>query len=278
MTVRWSTRWRRCPAPSSPPPRRGRAAAARFFRDPRAVVTISICAWLGLAGTAAADCDDAVAAQRVTALYGDRIAFDVLRNGRPVGEAITEFRRDGALLEVHSRMTLDIRVLIVPVYRFSYESRAQWCGDRLASLAARVDDNGTAFALDARASDGALLVESDAGPLRAPADLLPTDHWNPAVLDDDAVLNTLTGRVNAVSIVACAEPSPLVMAAAPTARCHAYTGELEAEVYHDADGRWVGLAFAGRDGSTIVYRCRDCGATAPTRAARRDDDTPRDDG
>ncbi|MGE0484053.1 MAG: DUF6134 family protein [Gammaproteobacteria bacterium] len=252
--------------------------AARFLAPLGAIFAAFLAVLLLLWPGAAMACDEPDAARRVTALYGERIAFDVLRNGRPVGEAVTEFRRAGALLEVHSRMTLDIRVLFVPFYRFSYDSRAQWCGDRLAALAARVDDNGTAFALDARASDGALLVDSDAGRLRAPAALLPTDHWNTAVLDDDAVLNTLTGRINAVRIVPCAEPSPLVMATAPTARCHAYTGELEAEVYHDADGRWVGLAFAGRDGSDIVYRCRDCAAAAPTRAARDDADAADNDG
>lgn len=252
-----------------------RAAAARFRPDPRRLWVRVLAALLALPASITHACDAVDDARRVAALYGERIAFDVLRNGRRVGEAITEFRRDGALLAVHSRMALDIHVLFVPVYRFRYDSRARWCGDRLASLATRVDDDGTPFALDARAVDDALLVESSAGHLRAPPGLLPTDHWNARVLEHEAVLNTLTGQVNAVTIGPCAEPSPLVTAAAPAARCHAYRGDLEAEVYYDPDGRWVGLAFAGRDGSDIVYRCRDCRAPAARAAALR---ASRDDG
>lgn len=224
-------------------------------------------------------CDaDPSAAREVTALYGDHVRFDVSRNGKTVGAAVTTFAVVDGLLAVDSRMRLDIRVLFVPVYSFDYHSQARWCGQRLQALAAHVDDDGTTFTLSATARDDKLLVDDDKGTRLVAGDLLPTDHWNAAVLGREAVLNTLTGEVNRVDIVPCTTPSPAVLAAAPGAHCHAYTGELRAQVYYDDAGRWVGLDFAGRDGSRIAYTCRDCRAgraPEPARAAaanRADED------
>jgi hypothetical protein len=47
-----------------------------------------------------------------------------------------------------------------------------------------------------------------------------------------------------------------------------YDGELETTAWYDADGRWVGLAFEARDGSTITYRCMTCA----TQTAQKDEE------
>ncbi len=193
--------------------------------------------------------------------YGERIEFDVLRNGKPVGEHVTTFRATDDGLRVESRMQLDIRVLFVPVYRFEYASSARWCEGHLVELAATVSDNGDIVETRAARAGDALVVDHGGRTVRAAPDLIPTDHWNPRVLDDSRVLNTLTGNVNAVSIGACAQGSALVAAGAPAgARCYEYSGELQARVWYDAQARWVGLEFEGRDGSDIVYVCRNCAA------------------
>lgn len=190
--------------------------------------------------------------------YGGRIEFDVLRNGKPIGEHVTTFTRSDAGLIVESTMKLTVRILTVPVYRFTYRSRDVWCNGRLAALEASVDDNGTVSRVRALREDGQLVVERDGVRQRVAEDLIPTNHWNPDVLGHDRVLNTLTGLVNEVRIAPCSRPSDLIAAAAPEARCHAYSGDLVTNAWYDEFGRWVGLEFNGEDGSEIVYICRRC--------------------
>ena len=74
--------------------------------------------------------------------YGERIEFDVLRNGKPIGEHVTlfEYAEDG--LRVRSRTELGVKFLFIPVYGFEYESSERWCGDQLRELDARVSDGG----------------------------------------------------------------------------------------------------------------------------------------
>jgi len=223
-----------------------------------------ISAWLFLCAfctgaVQAESCTSGRLADFVANGYGERIEFDVLRNGKPIGEHVTQFTHSEAGLVVESSMKLTVRILAIPVYRFAYRSRDVWCNGRLSALDASVDDNGTLSRVRAVREDGQLRIERDGVKQQVAADLMPTNHWNPDVLGQDRVLNTLTGLVNEVRIAPCSQPSDLIAAAAPEARCHAYTGDLEAKAWYDDFGRWVGLEFSGDDGSEIVYVCRRCG-------------------
>ncbi len=208
--------------------------------------------------TPACTAGDALA-EFVATTYGPRIAFDVLRNGKPVGEHVTEFRHDSRGLEVESRMQLGISIAFIKIYEFAYRSRSLWCGQQLLALEATTSDGGDVTTTTARLESGSLVVTNADREQRGSAGLLASEHWNPRVLQHSAVLNTITGQINTVSIGACEGPSALVTARVPGARCYQYRGDLEARAWYDDRGRWVGLAFAGRDGSEIVYVCRDCG-------------------
>jgi hypothetical protein len=37
-----------------------------------------------------------------------------------------------------------------------------------------------------------------------------------------------------------------------------YEGEIQNDVWYDAEGRWVRMKFLGDDGSAIEFRCRKC--------------------
>lgn len=201
-------------------------------------------------------------AQTVDELYGESIAFDVYRNDKRVGEHRSRFRRDGAVVDVHSTMQLAIKLLFVTVYEFAYESRSRWCGGRLETLEASTTDGGDTTRVKALARGGKLLISGAGGTTDAPADLMTSDHWNAAILQRDALLNTISGKLNRITISPCIDASPRVTAAAPGASCYQYSGDLETRVWYDPRGRWSGLEFSGRDGSTIVYVCRQCGGTA----------------
>lgn len=192
--------------------------------------------------------------------YGKRIEFDVLRDGKPVGEHVTTFALTANGLKVHSRTELGISVLFIPVYRFEYDSQSLWCGESLSRLSARTKDRGENTLTEVEPAAGGLVVRHEGREQQVAENLIPTDHWNPHVLQRSEVLNTITGRVNTVQISSCTSHSKVVATAAPGGICYQYSGDLEARVWYDESMRWVGLEFAGRDGSEIVYVCRDCRA------------------
>lgn len=192
-------------------------------------------------------------------LYGSEVRFEVLRNGSSVGSHVTRFAREGERLKVTSQMDIEIDFLIFTAYRFEYGSKDLWCGDELVSLEAWRDDNGEKHFVRADRDGDLVRVSDGERDLVAPGDIIPTNHWNAAVLTRDRVLNTLTGGVNSVEITSLG-PDVVTLADGESlpAQHFRYSGELEADVWYDADGRWVGLRFEGRDGSEIVYRCQTC--------------------
>jgi hypothetical protein len=193
-------------------------------------------------------------------LYGDQIRFDVRRNGDLVGSHTVSFTRDGERLATSTRFEVAVDVLFITAYRYVYASEATWTGACLEALTATTDDNGKESAVRVSRSGQELLVCGPQGTASAGLATLPTEHWAYAVVGDDAVINTITGRVNRVDISpAVTETVKLADGRAVTARRYVYSGELDNEVWYDAEGRWVKMRFPAKDGSSIEYVCVTCG-------------------
>lgn len=201
-------------------------------------------------------------------LYGSGIDFDVYRNGDKVGTHQVRFERAGNVVTTVTDFRLQIDFLFITVYRYSYRSEDRWQAGVLAQLKAEVNDDGTMFSVEAVREGARMKIRSTDESYTVDAPLFPTNHWNPAVLHQTRVLNTLTGRVNRVRI------EPREREAVPTERGqvaatrYAYTGDLNTEVWYDDAGRWVRMRFRGNDGSLLDYVCRRCQGPADAMQAQ----------
>lgn len=191
-------------------------------------------------------------------LYGGAIDFDVYRNGDKVGFHEVRFNGEPDDLTVSTRFQVEVDVLFFTAYRFDYASEGRWRGDELLRLTVSVDDDGNANEIDAVREADRFTVANSEEAFETEAPLFPTNHWNPRVVTQDRVLNTLTGRVNSVSIEPKAREIVATERGAVPATRYAYSGQLETEVWYDDEGRWVKMRFEGRDGSEIEYVCRRC--------------------
>jgi len=192
-------------------------------------------------------------------LYGETIRFDVVRDGKVVGEHETRFSKIDDELIVTSRMSLEIFVLIFPVYAFNYQSVETWKNNRLYDLKVRVLDGNEEVKVTATARGDKLSINGPEGEAAVKDTILSINHWNSSVIQDDKVLNTLTGRINRVTIErGNAETLPLPNGFVEAVR-YDYDGDLrDTSVWYDQQGRWVKLQFKARDGSTIDYLCKTC--------------------
>ncbi|WP_417793248.1 DUF6134 family protein [Terasakiella pusilla] len=192
-------------------------------------------------------------------LYGDQIAFDVLRKGDVVGEHVTTFQKKGEEMIVNSRMNIDIMALFFPLYAFEYRSKEIWKDDQLTALDVRVLDGSDKTAFTAKRENELLDVTAPDKPYQVAGQVFTTNHWNSAVVNDRRVLNTLTGNINIVTVEKKGRESVDVVGGVVEATRYDYTGDLkDTSVWYDDQGRWVKLRFKARDGSMIDYRCRTC--------------------
>lgn len=191
-------------------------------------------------------------AEQVIALYGERVEFDVQRNGRSIGSHRVEFSEEQGMLRVDVEMDLHIRVLAVFSYRYLYQATEWWNDGKLEQLEVRVDDDGDVMQLSAiLQGDQLKLVEGD--DIRMlPSNLITTNHWNSAILTQESVLNTLTGETSSLSVEFLGDTTvPSGLEEVPV-RLYRLGGELEnTQTWYDDQGRWLGMEFSGRDDSRI---------------------------
>lgn len=198
--------------------------------------------------------------------YGPEAEYVILRDGNEIGQHRLAFERqdDGLKVDVSNR--LSIGFLGLTVYSFDYRSRAFWRGGALQSLTVDIDDDGDTRSLTVSPDGSDLIVDGPRGRFSASPTLLPTNHWNPAVLSRDRVLNTLTGGINRVTIAPQGREPVTTGQGTLMATRYVYDGQLRIESWYDDQGRWVKLRFRGKDGSTIEYLCQACGAASGTQA------------
>jgi hypothetical protein len=191
-------------------------------------------------------------------LYGDEIYFDVFREGDKVGYHSVKFIKDDGKITVQIAFSIEIDFLFLTAYRFKYLSEAKWVEGQLDYLKASVDDDGEEFEVIANRQNQLIYVVGTNETFNTTAPLYPTNHWNPGVIKQTRVLNTLTGLLNKVLIIA--QGSEII----PTenglikAKRYTYSGDLNNEVWYDNEGRWVKMRFKASDGSIIDYVCKLC--------------------
>lgn len=195
-------------------------------------------------------------------LYGDGLHFRVLRDGAPIGHHEVRFRTRQDEVIADSRFEAEVKVLFFTAYRYQYQSRDVWRDGCLISLKAETNDNGTRTKVEAELEGEGLRVTTLVGSKVVDPGIYPTTHWNSGVLGSSHVLNTITGKIANVDLIPMGEEQVTVEGRPVTARRFRYTGEIQSEVWYDADGRWVKMRFNAKDGSTIEYVCERCGGAS----------------
>ena len=191
--------------------------------------------------------------------YNGSIEFDVVREGKVVGEHITTFKQEGKTLLVSSRMKLDTFLLFIPVYGFDYKAEEKWMNNRLEQIEVAVLDGSDKLNFSATHRDNNLHVERGEERYTLPSPIISTNHWNADVVKTNKVLNTLTGNINNVQINQMGREKVKILNGEIEATRYDYQGDLtDTSVWYDDQNRWVKLRFKARDGSLIDYRCRTC--------------------
>ncbi len=183
-----------------------------------------------------------------------RISFRMLRNGDVIGSHNVDFARQGDGLVVSVAIEILVKLIGIPVYRYSHRATERWQGNRFISIESRTDRDGSPRVMNAtRGEDGQVHVtgtRTDA--YIAPEGVLPTTYWNKAMLQprlinsEDGRLMELPLTTGTIEMVRTAAGQPI------QARRYHYGGELNLELWYDAAGQWAHLEFT-KDGSTIIY-------------------------
>ena len=194
--------------------------------------------------------------------YGPEITFDIKRKGKNIGTHKVTFTQNDNQLFVEATTRIRLKFLFFTAFKFDYTSEEVWQNGKLMSLSSLTNEDGKKSNVLLEFGEDIVSITNENGNysnnLMGP--VFTTNHWNPNVLDEEKVLNTLTGKSNNIQI------NKMGLEMVPTgkgereAMHHRYEGDLNnISTWYDEKSRWVGLSFKGKDGSIISYECDQCG-------------------
>lgn len=184
---------------------------------------------------------------------GGVLDFTVLRNGSEVGRHEMLFRNEADGLKIDIRTNVAVKVAFITAYRFEHEGHEVWQGGRLARLWSKTNDDGTKHVLDVTAGGDDLVVMADGKEPQKSSTSIPASLWNERIVQQKNILNTLDGTRMTIQVSDLGTESVVVKNTRVPARHYALTGDLQRELWYDAQNVLVKVRFKAKDGSDIEY-------------------------
>lgn len=169
-----------------------------------------------------------------------------------IGTHSVAFSRSGEDLIANVVIHIKVKLLFVTVHRVESERREVWRGGRLVGYRARTDENGDLFNVSARMEGVKLAIMGPEGTAQASGVVFPTHPWNPDIVRQTQLMDTKTGALLKVSVAAAGEEDVPVAGKTVKTSKFAISGDMERELWFDADGNLMRFRFQ-RDGATITF-------------------------
>lgn len=208
-----------------------------------AAVTSAIPRWVFAAPSATSPGDSAN--RQFSVLYqGDRIGRHLVRSV-PGVEGV----------RVNTEVDLTVKKFFVTVFSFRHRSEEVWRDGRLMALTSETTEAGVTFRVDGAAVPRGFRVVGSVGPFIAPPAALTSNClWNPAILQQETMIDAQRGGVIGLSVRKLADED-IVLAGRPVAatRFRLITPDIAGTIWYDSASRWVSCELE-RAGATLHYR------------------------
>ncbi|MTH36055.1 hypothetical protein GL279_15745 [Paracoccus limosus] len=179
----------------------------------------------------------AMASPSASVPAGGKLAFDVIRKGKDIGDYTVSFSGSGndVTATIATNISVKVPVIGVSAYRFKQASTETWRGGKLAGLTSKTDDNGTAHDITLGASP-----------------LVPASLWNADIVHASKVLNTIDGSTDAIKVSNMGPESIATGAGTVKATHYALRGGLNRDLWYDG-AKLVHVRLTADDGSQVDY-------------------------
>jgi hypothetical protein len=181
--------------------------------------------------------------------------FEVLLDDKPIGLHRFQLSTAGETRELLSEANFRVKILGLTVYDYSHQSSERWKNDCLQRIDASTDDNGDDFFVRGKGGDHGLLVESQTGSASLSGCVMTFAYWNPAMLQQQRLLNTQTGEYIRINVERLGEQTlDMRGRAVPALHYRVRAGERDIELWYSSERDWLGLSSTTRGGRQLHYR------------------------
>lgn len=181
--------------------------------------------------------------------------FRVYLDDREIGEHSFVLEEGQGVRRLASRASFDVGFLFFNVYSYRHRADEVWEGDCLIRIDAATEDGGERFRVAGARRDGAFVVDSGEGTERLPSCIMSFAYWNPAMLEQNRLLNAQTGEYLEVAIDPQGQDTLTFGDRPVPARRYALTAEdIRITLWYGEAGDWLALESVTPEGYAIRYR------------------------
>lgn len=186
---------------------------------------------------------------------GDKLVFDVFRDGSKFGSHVVSFRRNGDNLTVDSDIELKVMLGPITLFHYVHDVSERWSAGHIVSIASRTLSDGKWKKLAVEAVESGLKVSGSAFNGVIPDGAIPSTHWNLSEMKQAAMLSTETGQMLPMTVTDRGMERVKIGTGTIDARRYDVRSQMAASFWYDAAGRWVKCAFEAK-GSKVDYVLR----------------------
>ncbi len=173
------------------------------------------------------------------------LSFRIIRKGSVIGSHHLEFAPAGDGLTVRIAVEIVVKFGPIALYRYNHRNEEHWEAGKLVEMAAETNDDGTKNAVQLHRRREEILVKSANGvSYVAPPNALAATHWNMAELTVP-MINPQNAQLLQPTVTKADGDGP--------GGHFVLSGDVDLELWYDADRTWSALAFKADDGSIISY-------------------------
>ena len=180
--------------------------------------------------------------------------FRVLLDDTPIGYHQVRINRENNRKTVHTQASFDVRLLFIPVYSYSHETRESWEDGCLVNISSTTDDNGDNYFISSTDSNNELEIETRDGKRSIDGCVRTFAYWDLDLLKSGRLLNTQTGEYQAVSVKDLGTDKLNLDDRELQARhFRLAVEEMTIDLWYTMDMRWLALESITESGAVLRY-------------------------
>jgi hypothetical protein len=182
-----------------------------------------------------------------------RFEYKVVRSGDDIGRYVVDVDKQGDATAVKISTNVVVKIAFIAVYRFEQSASESWKGNQLVSLRSKTHDDGKDHLVSVDTDGSQLKIKADGRVVNSEPSIVPASLWNPALVTQTVLLNTVNGSRMKVSIADRGEETVATAKGKVLARHYNVSGGLERDLWFDKRGILVRVQMKGSDGSPVAY-------------------------
>lgn len=180
--------------------------------------------------------------------------FKVLLDDKPIGYHQVRIDRQDNRKAVHTKAEFDVRFMFIPVYSYVHDTRETWENGCLVNITSTTDDNGDDFFINSKPLNQQLALETQDGISSYDGCLRTFAYWDIEMLQSTHLLNTQTGKYQAVTVTDMGSGTVnLENNEVEARRFKLIVEDMTIDLWYTNDMHWLALESTTASGAVLRY-------------------------